>query len=196
MSTYVSAQARLLAHARQVLFAQFAVPVDSQATLHEARHLLANAAADVTFDLTGVVADCRAALSSLAPIQLASIDGLMAEATVDPVDVAGIREQVRALMGAAGVRIIELLGPGDRGHDNHWHLAFARPGQIIDRLLPVEGDEDWVVDVAEAGPARPMLAMADAAAASGATAHPDGKAPPPWDVFAAAEWRGTHGGGS
>ena len=119
---------------------------------------------------------------------------------IDFVPAAGVgsitREQVRALMGAAGVRIIELLGPGDRGHANHWHLAFARPGQIIDRLLPVEGDEDWVVDVAEAGPARPLLAMADAAAASGGAAQPGGKAPPPWDVFAAAEWRGTHGGGS
>lgn len=119
---------------------------------------------------------------------------------IDFVPAAGVgsitREQVRALMAAAGIRIIELLGPGDRGHSNHWHLAFARPGQVIDRLRSVEGDEDWVVDVAESTPAAPMLAMTDARVPPGVAAQPDAKAPPPWDVFAAAEWHGTHGGGS
>lgn len=119
---------------------------------------------------------------------------------IDFVPAAGVgsitREQVRALMGAAGIRIIELLGPGDRGHSNHWHLAFARSGQLIDRLRPVEGDEDWVLDVAAAGPQRPMVAMADTPAPPGSPAQPGGQAPPPWDVFAAAEWRGSHGGGS
>lgn len=119
---------------------------------------------------------------------------------IDFVPAAGVgsitREQVRALMGAAGVRIIELLGPGDRGHSNHWHLAFARPGQLIDRLRPVEVDEDWVLDVAAAGPQHPMLAVADTPAPPRLPAQPDGQAPPPWDVFAAAEWRGAHGGGS
>ena len=118
---------------------------------------------------------------------------------VDFVPAAGVgsitREQVRALMDAAGVRILELLGPGDRGHSNHWHLAFARPGQVIDRLRPVEGDEDWVVDIANVDLPRPTLAMADAPAAPAAASQRIA-APPQWDVFAAAEWRGAQGGGS
>lgn len=38
------------------------------------------------------------------------------------------RAQIRSVMGQAGVRLIELLGPGDRGHNNHWHIAFAVDG--------------------------------------------------------------------
>lgn len=118
---------------------------------------------------------------------------------IDFVPAAGVgsitREQVRALVGAAGVHILELLGPGDRGHSNHWHLAFARPGQVIDHLRPVEGDEDWVVDIAKVDLPRPALAMADAPAAPAAAPHRIA-APPQWDVFAAADWRGAQGSGS
>lgn len=106
------------------------------------------------------------------------------------------REQIRALMGAAGVRIIELLGPGDRGHSNHWHLAFARPGQIIDHLRPIEGDEDWMIDVAKADLPRLPYEETDAPPAPASASQPVEKAPPQWDVFAAAEWRAVHGGGS
>src|SRR3546814_13107053 len=28
-------------------------------------------------------------------------------------------------MAANGIRIVELLGPGDPGHSDHWHVAFA-----------------------------------------------------------------------
>src|SRR3546814_4976511 len=35
------------------------------------------------------------------------------------------RAQIRALMAANGIRIVELLGPGDPGHSDHWHVAFA-----------------------------------------------------------------------
>lgn len=47
---------------------------------------------------------------------------------VDFVPRAGLhtitREQIRAVMAQHGIRVAELLGPGDRGHADHWHLAF------------------------------------------------------------------------
>ncbi len=62
---------------------------------------------------------------------------------VDFVPAGGVdainRDQIRALMGQSGIRLIELLGPGDRGHSNHWHVAFARPGQVIDRSTADRG---------------------------------------------------------
>lgn len=119
---------------------------------------------------------------------------------VDFVPSAGVgsitRAQIRALMGAAGMRIIELLGPGDRGHFNHWHVAFARPGQIIDELRQVEGDEDWMVDVAKAELPRLPHEGTDAPAAPASTSQIAAKSPPQWDVFASADWRAAHGGGS
>lgn len=105
------------------------------------------------------------------------------------------RDQIRALMAASGIRIIELLGPGDRGHSTHWHLAFARPGQVIDQIRPIEGDEDWMVNVAAADSSGAVLA-AEAISAPASASEPAVKAPPQWDVFAAAEWRAVHGGGS
>lgn len=105
------------------------------------------------------------------------------------------REGIRALMGANGLRIIELLGPGDPGHSNHWHVAFARPGQVVDQPHPIEGAEDWMVDVARADAPRPAYAEADASEAPASAARLAENAPPSWDVFAAAEWRTTHGGG-
>ena len=119
---------------------------------------------------------------------------------IDFVPAAGVgsitREQIRALMGQSGVRVIELLGPGDRGHSNHWHVAFARPGQVIDNLYPVEGNEDWVVDVAKAELPRLPHEEADASAAPASAPQTAAKPPPQWDVFAAADWRAAHGGGS
>jgi len=106
------------------------------------------------------------------------------------------RDQIRALMGQSGIRLIELLGPGDRGHSNHWHVAFARTGQVIDRTRPIEEDEDWIVNVASAdGPAStPVVTEAHVAPAS--VLQTAAKAPPQWDVFASAEWRASQGGGS
>lgn len=118
---------------------------------------------------------------------------------VDFVPAGGVnsinREQIRALAAASGVRIIELLGPGDRGHSNHWHIAFARPGQIIDQVRPVEGDEDWLVTVASVDVAQPPH-EGDAPFAPASAAQLPQKMPAQWDVFAAAEWRAVHGGGS
>ncbi len=120
---------------------------------------------------------------------------------VDFVPAGGVhaidREQIRAVMAHSGIRIIELLGPGDRGHANHWHVAFARPGQIIDRSRPIEGDEDWLITVAQSdGPSSPTPVRAEASTAPASTLAFTAKAPPQWDVFATEEWRAAHGGGS
>jgi hypothetical protein len=120
---------------------------------------------------------------------------------VDFVPAGGVhsitRDQIRALMGQSGIRLIELLGPGDRGHENHWHVAFARPGQVIDRTRPIEEDEDWIINVAQSDvqpsttPSAPEASPAPASALASAV-----KAPPQWDVFGHEEWRAAHGGSS
>lgn len=120
---------------------------------------------------------------------------------VDFVPAAGVhsisREQIHALMGQSGIRLIELLGPGDHGHANHWHVAFARPGQVIDRIRPIEEDEDWIINVAQSDallsstPSTPEASLAPASALASTV-----KAPPQWDVFASEEWRAAQGGGS
>lgn len=106
------------------------------------------------------------------------------------------RAQIRALMSARGIRLLELLGPGDPGHSNHWHVAFARPGQVIDHIRQQEGDEDWIVAPASDGMAHTTLASADAPTAPASAPSLTAKAPPHWDVFASAQWRAGHGGGS
>ena len=112
---------------------------------------------------------------------------------VDAID----RDQIRALMAQSGIRIIELLGPGDRGHANHWHVAFARPGQVIDRTRPIEGDEDWLITVAQGdAPSSATPVGVEAPTAPVSTLAFAAKAPPQWDVFATEEWRAAHGGGS
>ena len=75
------------------------------------------------------------------------------------------RPQIRAVLAASGIQILELLGPGDPGHSNHWHVAFARQvssGAIVGEM--------------------PQLTSKPA------------PAPANWDVFAMAEWRERHGG--
>ncbi len=51
---------------------------------------------------------------------------------VDFVPRAGLasitRDQIRAEMAANGIPVVELLGPGDPGHADHWHLAFGSQG--------------------------------------------------------------------
>ena len=107
------------------------------------------------------------------------------------------RDQIHTLMAASGVRLVELLGPGDRGHATHWHIAFARPGQIIDRVRPVEGDEDWIVTVASIDAPRATPTMAtDAPITPASVPQSARQTPPGWDVFATAQWRAAQGGGS
>lgn len=120
---------------------------------------------------------------------------------VDFVPAGGVlsitRAQIRALMAAHGIRLLELLGPGDSGHSNHWHVAFARPGQVIDHIRQQEGDEDWIVAPAS-DRAVPTTTLANADAPTAPVSAPSltAKAPPHWDVFALAQWRAGHGGGS
>lgn len=117
---------------------------------------------------------------------------------VDFVPAGGVgavdRTRIRALMAAHGVRLLELLGPGDRGHSNHWHIAFARPGQIIDHMRTIEGAEDWMIDLAGYEPQR-QIAAANGSGPPNPKSARDAKAPPAWDVFATAEWRALQGGG-
>ena len=119
---------------------------------------------------------------------------------VDFVPAGGVnsinRDQIRALMAQSGFRLIELLGPGDRGHSNHWHVAFARPGQVIDRTRPIEEDEDWIVNVASADAPASAPVGTDAHPAPASVLQTAAKAPPQWDVFASAAWRASQGGGS
>lgn len=105
------------------------------------------------------------------------------------------RNQIRTLMAKNGVRLIELLGPGDRGHSTHWHIAFARPGQVTDRTRPIEGAEDWIVNIADAN-ALDDRHGSDGLAAPASVVAGGAKPPPQWDVFATAEWRSSKGGGS
>lgn len=105
------------------------------------------------------------------------------------------RAQIRALMGQNGVRLIELLGPGDPGHSNHWHIAFARAGQVIDRVPPIEEAEDWFVNVAGAD-AQAIPRGADRSTAPASALAVAATPPPQWDVFATAEWHASKGGGS
>lgn len=120
---------------------------------------------------------------------------------VDFVPAGGVmainREQIRTLIAAHGIRLLELLGPGDPGHANHWHIAFARPGQSIDHSALREGDEDWIVTPPQTGalPA-PNITGADAPSAPAPALHLSAKAPPSWDVFASARWRQSQGDGS
>lgn len=106
------------------------------------------------------------------------------------------RDQIRALMAQGGFRLIELLGPGDRGHSNHWHIAFARPGQAIDRTRTIEEDEDWIVtDASVETPTTSTPLGTEAQPAPASALEVAAKAPPQWDVFATAEWRKARGGG-
>jgi uncharacterized protein YcbK (DUF882 family) len=36
------------------------------------------------------------------------------------------KELIRTTLERAGIRILELLGPGDKGHSDHFHVAFAK----------------------------------------------------------------------
>jgi len=105
------------------------------------------------------------------------------------------RAQIRALLAANGIQIIELLGPGDRNHSNHWHIAFAN-GQGAPVVPPysTEGSPWTVVATATVSDAErggayqatATLASADVETGGAAMAEP---APPAWDVFAQAAWR-------
>lgn len=93
---------------------------------------------------------------------------------VDFVPRAGLhsitREQIRAVLGARGIRIVELLGPGDPEHDDHWHVAFATSD-------------------APERPAAPVMATIASNAEDDVELGESEAAPPAWDVFAVQRWR-------
>lgn len=98
------------------------------------------------------------------------------------------REQIRALMSANGVKILELLGPGDPGHSDHWHIAFASGQGATPAVQPA-----W--SVAVLSPSDAANEGAFRVASSLMTADGDGEAieaeepaPPAWDVFATASY--------
>lgn len=75
------------------------------------------------------------------------------------------KSEIAALMEQAGIEVLELLGPGDPDHDDHFHIAFelsAKPGS----------------DSIESADADTRIAREEV--------EPE---PPAWDVFAHAAWR-------
>ena len=103
------------------------------------------------------------------------------------------REQIRSLMATNNISILELLGPGDPGHSDHWHIAFATDGRAP---LPPTYDAPPAWTVAVARPAEdqnPVAVVASwvapaLATESGSVGTAD-PAPPAWDVFATAAWQ-------
>lgn len=102
------------------------------------------------------------------------------------------REQIRALLAANGIRIVELLGPGDPDHDDHWHVAFAADNRPP--LLPTT--PPWAVAVSyedeaadSGGRSAPVLLAAAFSVDGDGGTIAEAEAPPPsWDVFAVADW--------
>jgi hypothetical protein len=118
------------------------------------------------------------------------------------------RAQIRAVMAANGIQLLELLGPGDAGHSDHWHVAFAT-GVTSPSLSPAptfEAPQPWSVAVASpaSGASEPYQAVAqlvdaslngEAVAPQAVMASASPPPPPPaWDVFATAAWQRQHSG--
>lgn len=119
---------------------------------------------------------------------------------VDFVPRAGLhsitRDQIRAVMAANGVRLVELLGPGDPGHSDHWHVAFLATG--APDAQPYEPRAPWTVTPANiiyttfTPPQDEAFRVAASFAADsggGEVAMAAEPPPPAWDVFATAAWQ-------
>ncbi|WP_066120508.1 D-Ala-D-Ala carboxypeptidase family metallohydrolase [Blastomonas sp. CCH2-A2] len=48
---------------------------------------------------------------------------------------------IRTALEAAGVKVREILGPGDNGHDDHFHIGFDRKRQRPDQVASAAGRE-------------------------------------------------------
>jgi Peptidase M15 len=62
---------------------------------------------------------------------------LTGQAVDIPLTVNGVRltkDSIRKTLEAAGVTIKELLGPGDKGHSDHFHVAFAKTKKSAEEL--------------------------------------------------------------
>ena len=119
---------------------------------------------------------------------------------VDFVPRAGLhsitREQIRAVMAANGIRVIELLGPGDAGHSDHWHVAFL--ATVAPGASPSEPVAPWSVTPAtiihtaftpSQDEAYRVAASFAADSGGGEVALAADPPPPAWDVFATAAWQ-------
>ena len=73
------------------------------------------------------------------------------------------RTEIRAVMAQHGIEVVELLGPGDPEHDDHWHVAFRISSSEPAATLAVRQEEI---------PAE----------------EPE---PPQWDVFGRFRWEKT-----
>lgn len=104
------------------------------------------------------------------------------------------REQIRVLMAANNISILELLGPGDRGHSDHWHVAFATDARQPSTPI-YDAPPSWMVAVARPADQFPIpggaswVAPAPTAGEDGESARDAEPAPPAWDVFAMAAWQ-------
>lgn len=81
------------------------------------------------------------------------------------------KADIRRMLERSGVSIVELLGPGDEDHSDHFHIAWAarRPGNEAEQSAPVA--------------ALPIPAKDDPVAL-------EAEIPPPsWDVFAYVAWK-------
>lgn len=88
---------------------------------------------------------------------------------VDFVPDGGVRSltksEIAALMEQAGIEVLELLGPGDPDHDDHFHIAFELSAKPKSESIE-SADADTRIAREEVEPE-----------------------PPAWDVFAHAAWR-------
>lgn len=111
-------------------------------------------------------------------------------------DVGAIsRDHIRALMAANNISILELLGPGDPGHSDHWHIAFATDARAPS--VPIyDAPSTWTV--AAARPTEEQfpisvgaswVAPAPTTGEGGGSEQAADPPPPAWDVFAMAAWQ-------
>lgn len=101
------------------------------------------------------------------------------------------RGQIRSLMAANNIRILELLGPGDADHSDHWHLAFARD---YSTSPPPTYDPPLLQTVAQSTASEnqaqtPVAVEASLIAMDGDEGQAEEPAPPAWDVFGVAAWK-------
>lgn len=120
------------------------------------------------------------------------------------------RDLIRKIMAANGVQLIELLGPGDAGHSDHWHIAFATGEALPAAPSFYPQPAPWSVAIAsnEQSPMPSQSSPYQLAATIGdnvegepvqLVARPPDPQPPAWDVFGMAAWQRRQmsvGGGS
>ena len=85
------------------------------------------------------------------------------------------KSDILAVLSRNGVRVIELLGPGDPDHDDHFHIAFASENSVSQNIVPVEKFVFTATNDLEVGEGVSLEAEVV-------------QKPPRWDVFAYAAW--------